>query len=221
MREEIEGALDGLQLVFGRSVRLKLEQSHLESKPEIDRPGRGNRPEHVVKSLLFATRTLSIAEVKVVANGIARKVDVPDAKSAVGDRRSNEIFVALVRLWLRHIADRREVEFPWAPRCVLNNAEFSRRIGGGTVELELIRWADEARKETGERQRTLIRKQALDRRTVRLQFENPLGHEGCRCGRLACGNGWLHSELTSHDALSRKLKYPEAFGQVESGVSGR
>src|SRR6266852_6288897 len=179
MREEIEGALDGLQLVFGRSIRLKLEQSHLESKPEIDRPGRGNRPEQVVKSLLFATRTPSIADVKVVANGIAGKVDVPDAKSAVGDCCAHEVLVAIVRLWLCHIANRSEVEFLCAPRCVLNNAEFSRRIGDGTVELESIRWADEARKETGERQRTLIRKQALDRRTVRLQFENPLGHEGC------------------------------------------
>jgi hypothetical protein len=54
-----------------------------------------------------------------------------------------------------------------------------------------------------------------------MQFANPLGHEGCRCGRLACGNGRLHWELTSHDPFSRKLKHRESFGQVESGVSGR
>ena len=125
VREEIEGAFDGLQLVFGRSIGLKFEQSHLESKPEIHRSGRGNRPQQVVKSLLFAAGTPSIAEVEVVANGFVGKVNVPDAKPAVGDRRSHEVFVSLVRLWLCHIADRREVEFPWTPRCVLNNAEFS------------------------------------------------------------------------------------------------
>src|SRR5579872_3212638 len=38
MREEIEGALDGLQLIFGRSIRLKLKHSHLERKSETHRP---------------------------------------------------------------------------------------------------------------------------------------------------------------------------------------
>ena len=42
MREEIEGAFDGLDLIFGRSIGLKLEQPHLESQPEIHGSGRGN-----------------------------------------------------------------------------------------------------------------------------------------------------------------------------------
>ena len=80
----------------------------------------------------------SIAEVKVVANGGVGKVNMPDAKSAAGDRRAHEVFVPLVRSWLRHIADRRAVEFPWATGCVLNNAEFSNRIDCGRIEFDLV-----------------------------------------------------------------------------------
>src|SRR4029077_2303393 len=110
--------------------------SHLESKPEIHRSSRRNGPQQVKKSLLFAAGTSSIAEVKVVANGCIGKMNMPDAEWAASDRRADEVFAPLVRFWLRHIADRREVEFPWATRCVLNDAKLSIRIGGCRIELD-------------------------------------------------------------------------------------
>ena len=88
--------------------------------------------------MLFAAGSPPIAEVEVVANGFVGKVDVPDAELAVGDRRAHEVFVPLVRFWLCHIADRREIEFLWTPRCVLNNAEFSIRFGSGWAKLDLV-----------------------------------------------------------------------------------
>ena len=125
-------------MVFGRSISLKFEPSHLESKPEIYGSGRGNGSQQVIKSLPVAARTASIAEVKVVANGCVGKVNMPDAEAAAGNRRAHEVFAPLVRLWLRHIADRCEVEFPWAAGCVLNDAKFSIRIDGRRVELDLV-----------------------------------------------------------------------------------
>ena len=87
---------------------------------------------------------------------------MPDAESAASDRRAHEVFAPLVRFWLRHIANRRAVEFPWATRCVLNDAKFSIRIDGCRVELDLVREVDKTRKETGNRQCSPVRKQALD-----------------------------------------------------------
>ena len=117
---------------------LKLELSNLESKPEIHSAGRGSGPQQIVKSLLFAARPPSIAEVKVVANGCVRKVNVLDAESAAGYFRAHKVFVPLVRFWLRYIADRREVKLRWAMRRVLNNAEFSNRIDRGGIEFDLV-----------------------------------------------------------------------------------
>ena len=75
MREEIEGAFDGLDLVFRRSIGLKLEEPHFESQPEIRRCRRGLHAQQVVQSLVFATGAPAIAEIEVVANRLVRKVE--------------------------------------------------------------------------------------------------------------------------------------------------
>jgi hypothetical protein len=138
LREEIEGALGGLQLVSGRRMCLKLQQSHLEGEPEVHWRGRGNRSQQVVKSLLLAPGTPSIAEIEVVANRLVRKVKMPDPEPTVDDFATHEILVAPVGLGLGHITDWDKVEFPGTAGCVLDNAEFAHRIGSGWVELELI-----------------------------------------------------------------------------------
>ena len=138
MREEIEGAFDGLDLIFRRSIGLKLEKPHFESQPEIRGSGCGHRAEQIVQSLLFATGAPAIAEIEVVANCLVGKVKMPDPQPAAYDFGTHEILVALVGLGLGHITDRDEVEFPGTAGCVLNDAEFADRIGGSWVELELI-----------------------------------------------------------------------------------
>ena len=138
MREEIEGTFDGLDLIFRRSIGLKLEEPHFESEPEIGGCRRGRRAQQIIQSLLFATGAPAIAEIEVVANRLVRKVKMPDPEPTVDDFATHEILVALVGLGLGHITDWDKVEFPGAAGCVLDDAEFAHRIGSGWVELELI-----------------------------------------------------------------------------------
>ena len=138
MREEIEGAFDGLDLVFRDSIGLKLEEPHFESQPEIRRCCGGPYAQQVIQSLLFATGAPAIAEIEAVANRLVRKVDMPDPEPTVGDFGTHEILAALVGLGLGHISDWDEVEFFGTTGCTLYDAEFAHRIGSGWVEFEMI-----------------------------------------------------------------------------------
>jgi hypothetical protein len=138
MCEEIEGAFNGLDLVFRCSIGLKLEEPHFESQPEIGRCRRGHHAQQVVQSLLFATGAPAIAEIEVVAKRLVRKVNIADPEPTVVDFGTHEILTALVGLGLGHISDWDEVEFLGAAGCALNDAEFTHRIGSGWVKFELI-----------------------------------------------------------------------------------
>ena len=138
VREEIEGAFDGLDLIFRCGVGLKLEEPHFESQSEIHRCRRRQYAQQIVQSLVFATVAPAIAEIEVVANGLIGKVEMPDPQTAAGDLGSHEILVALVGFGLGHITDWDEVEFPGTAGCALDDAEFANRIGSGWVEFELI-----------------------------------------------------------------------------------
>ena len=220
MREEIEGAFDCLGLVFGCSIGLKLEEPHFESQAEIRRRRRGRHEQQVIQSLLFATGAPAIAEIEVIANRLVRKVNLPDPEPTVGDFGTHEILAALVGLGLGNISDWYKVEFPGTAGCVLNNAEFAHRIGSSWVEFELIGGTNEAGQEARERQRSLVRKYTPDRRAIRPHLGNPLRHYGRGCGRLSCGNGRLHGEVTLHDPLGGEREHSEPIRQIKRGMAG-
>ena len=58
----------------------------------------------------------------------------------------------------------------------MKNAQFTKRIDSGGIELELIRRAEETRKETRNRERAAVREYALSRGAIPLLSNQALAH---------------------------------------------